>query len=129
MEKESLFHRVGGEIGIEKLIRAFYDRVLADEELGPFFAEAPMDHLRTMQKEFFSKALGGPAFYSGMPLAQVHAGRGIESRHMKRFVRHFLETLEAEREDLSLTEQDVKDVYSRVAIEADRVMGGIAESG
>jgi hemoglobin len=129
MEKVSLFERVGGEIGIEKLIRAFYDRVLTDEELGPFFAKVPMDHLRTMQKEFFSKALGGPAFYSGRPLGQVHAHRGIKTQHMKRFVRHFLETLEHEREDLDLTDQDIKDVYSRIAIEADRVRGGIAESG
>lgn len=126
---ESLFDRIGGEKGIEALIGAFYDRVLADEVLRPFFENAPMDRLRTMQKEFFSEALGGPLFYSGRSLRQVHAGRGITKEHLRRFTGHLLETLEVEREGLSLTPADVNAIYSRIAIEADRVTDDVTESG
>ena len=129
MEKESLFKRVGGEAGIEKLVGAFYERVLGDEVLAPFFKQAPMEHLKTMQKELFSEALGGPLFYTGHSLRQVHAGKGIEHVHVQRFIGHLLKTLEAEREDLEITEQEVKDIYSRIAIETDRVTDDVAESG
>jgi hemoglobin len=129
MSKDSLFARAGGEAGIEKLVEAFYERVLADEVLAPFFEHAPMDHLRTMQKELFSEALGGPLYYSGRSLRQVHAGKGIKRRHVRRFVGHLLKTLEAEREDLKITEQEVKDIYSRIAVEVDRVTDDVTESG
>lgn len=129
MEKETLFERIGGEEGIERLVSAFYDRVTGDEMLGPFFEHVPMEHLKTMQKEFFSEALGGPLFYTGRSLRQVHAGRGIEHKHVQRFVRHLLDTLSAERDDLQISEQEVKDIYSRIAVEADRVTDDVAESG
>lgn len=129
MEKETLFARIGGEVGIEKLVTAFYDRVLADEKLAPFFEHVPMERLLTMQKEFFSEALGGPLYYSGRSLRQVHAGRGIRKRDLRRFTRCLLETLEAECENLELSAQDVKDIYSRIAIEAERITDGVNESG
>src|SRR6056297_3432119 len=109
MEKVSLFERIGGEKGIERLVTAFYKRVLADEKLAPFFENVPQEHLERMQKEFFSEALGGPLFYTGRSLRQVHAGRGIRKRDLRRFTNCLVETLKEERGDLDLSEQDVKD--------------------
>lgn len=129
MEKETLFERIGGEEGVVRLVTAFYERVISDELLAPFFKHVPMEHLQAMQKEFFSEALGGPLYYTGRSMRQVHAGRGIEREHLKRFVKHLLDTLEAEREDLDISEQDVKDIYSRIAVEADRITDDVAESG
>lgn len=126
---ESLFDRVGGEEGVERLVGVFYERVLADPELAPFFAHAPLDHLRTMQKEFFSEALGGPLFFTGRSLRQVHAGRGITKEHLRRFIAHLLTTLREECDDLGLSEREVNQIYERIAIEADRVTDDVAESG
>lgn len=129
MAKESLYERIGAEKGVEHLVAAFYDRVAADETLAPFFEHASMERLRTMQKEFFSEALGGPLFYTGHSLRQVHAGRGIKREHLRSFIKHLLSTLEAEQEELKITDQEVKDIYSRIAIEADRITNDVAESG
>ncbi len=61
MEKlAALFDRVGGEQGVRNLVRSFYDRVLRDPELAPFFEDASIDRLYSMQYEFFAAALGGP---------------------------------------------------------------------
>ena len=125
MEKESLFKRVGGEAGIEKLVGAFYGRVLDDAELAPFFDQAPMEKLRRMQVELFSAALGGPAVYSGRPIREVHAGRGIEKAHLRRFVEHLLPCLQ----DLDLEENEINAIYSRLALMADEVTGGGTEDG
>lgn len=125
MSDESLFERVGGVAGIEKLVGAFYGRVLDDSELAPFFEQAPMEKLRRMQVELFSAALGGPAIYSGRPIREVHAGRGIEKVHLRRFIEHLLPCLQ----DLDLEENEINAIYSRVALLADEVTGGVAEDG
>lgn len=130
MSETSLYDRIGGEAGVVQLVEAFYERVLADEELAPFFRHVPMDALRKMQKEFFSEALGGPLFYSGRPLREVHAGMEIKRRHLTRFTDCLLATLEAEQEGLKLSRQDIDAIYSRIALEADEIAGvGKGEDG
>lgn len=124
-----MFEKIGGEAGVERLVGKFYQRVLADPELGPFFKDAPIDHLQKMQKEFFSEALGGPLFYTGRSMRQVHAGRGIKREHLQSFVQHLLDTLEAERADLNLDRQEIDRIYSRIAVEADRITDDVTESG
>ena len=39
-ENITLYERLGGESGIESIVLAFYARILADPELGPFFRHA-----------------------------------------------------------------------------------------
>lgn len=119
--EQSLYDRLGGEAGVERLVGKFYERVLEDEELAPFFAHVPMERLKAMQKEFFSEALGGPLFYTGRSLRQVHAGRGITKEHLRRFTHHLLVTLETGETDFGLTRHEIDTIYSRIAIEADRV--------
>ncbi|MEI7910532.1 MAG: group 1 truncated hemoglobin [Verrucomicrobiota bacterium] len=117
MPTQSLYERVGGEAGVTRLIGIFYDRVLADPQLSPFFAHIPMEKLRSMQVEFFTSALGGPLQYSGRPLAHVHHGHGITKAHLRRFTEHLLASLES----LALSRQDIQGIYTRIALEADDV--------
>ena len=102
--ESELYHRIGGEKGIDKLIDAFYVQVLADEELAPFFQHVDMTKLHSMQLEFFSAALGGPITYSGRPVGHVHHGRGITPKHIHQFVSHLFETLAVF--DLTAAERD-----------------------
>jgi hemoglobin len=114
---ETLYDRAGGEAGVTKLVDIFYQRVLNDPELSPFFAHIPMAKLRRMQVEFFSSALNGPLHYSGRPLAHVHQGHGITKAHLRRFTEHLLATLQS----LNLSRQDVQSIYTRIALEANEV--------
>lgn len=125
-EHETLYERVGGEDGISLLVESFYDRVLADPELRPFFEDTAMDKLRRMQHEFFTAALGGPGDYSGRPLDQAHAGRGIEARHLQRFVGHLLAVLD---EEFDLEEEDESAIADRIWHYADDVTGSYGLDG
>ncbi|MFN0066708.1 MAG: group I truncated hemoglobin [Limisphaerales bacterium] len=116
-ESTSLYDRIGGETTIRALVDAFYERILNDPELAPFFRQVPVGRLRRMQHEFFSAALGGPIAYSGQSIARVHFGRGIERRHFAGFVAHLLATLrergvgEAEADEIiSLLDRYAPDV-------------------
>jgi hemoglobin len=124
-EKKTLYDRIGGAAGVRHLVRDFYDRVLEDKELQPFFLETPMSKLRTMQFELFSSALGGPVEYTGQPLHLVHFGRGIGKHHLALFSDHLFATLAA----MNLDKQDVHDIISRINTYADQITGSAAVSG
>jgi len=115
----TLYDRLGGEAGIAALLDRFYARVLADPELSPFFADASMGHLRSMQRAFFSAALDGPVVYTGRTLAEVHYGRGIRPPHLRRFVDHLVATLRG----LDVGEADVEAIRERISTYADEVTG------
>jgi hemoglobin len=107
----TLYDRVGGEKGVDKLLIAFYGKVLADPLLKPFFKNTPMDKLIVMQRELFGAALDGPHAYSGRELHEVHAKRGITDRHFHLFRQHLLVTLQ----EAGASADDIRDVVRRVS--------------
>lgn len=115
----TLYDRLGGDIGVSLLIDRFYNRVLADPELEPFFRHASMDKLRNMQLEFFAAALGAPArTYSGRSLEAVHKHMGITSHQLDLFLRHLLETIDF----LHPNEAERTEIYDRIALYGDAVL-------
>ncbi len=121
----SLFERVGGEAGVEKLVDEFYQRVLADGELASFFSNTALEKLRRMQYEFFAAALDGPVKYTGRALGPAHSGLGITRRHVKRFLDHLLETVQG----LELSEDEELEVISRINRYVDEITGTAFSSG
>ena len=125
-EKQNpLFERVGGEAAIAELIHDFYERVLADPELIPFFKHTSIDKLRRMQHEFFSAALDGPITYTGRPLSHVHHGRGITKHHFALYVNHLLDTLQ----DCGINDRDVNEIIGRINTYADEITGDTGPTG
>ena len=124
-KQQTLFERVGGEKTIRELIHEFYDRVVADPELKPFFINTSMDKLRRMQREFFSAALDGPITYTGRPLSYVHHGRGITKHHFALYVAHLIDTLR----DHGINDQDVNDLIGRINTYANEITGDVGSGG
>jgi hemoglobin len=121
---KTLYDRIGGAPGVRKLVTEFYDRVLEDKQLQPFFVESPMAKLRSMQFEMFSAVLGGPTEYIGRPLHEVHFGRGIGKNHLAIFMEHLFATLST----MDLSEKDVHDIISRINTYSDQITGAAAVS-
>ena len=121
----SLYARIGGAAKVHEMVEVFYQRVLADEALRPFFAGIDLKKLHAMQREFFSVALGGPVTYFGKPLAYAHRGRGIERRHLQLFTEHLIATIH----EVELSERDLSDVLDRINIYSSEILGGHGVSG
>jgi hemoglobin len=124
-KQRTLFERVGGEQAIAELIHDFYDRVLADPELKPFFKHTSIDKLRRMQREFFSAALDGPITYTGRPLSHVHHGKNIMKHHFALYVNHLLDTLRK----CGINDQDAADIIGRINTYADEITGDTGHTG
>ena len=117
----SLYERLGGESEIIRLVDLFYEKVLADEEIGGYFSDIPMPRLKNMQKEFFSIALGGPSDYSDINLRHAHHGKGIRTGHFKIFVDILFDTLAA----LELSEDERYEIISQVNTYVDDIVDDV----
>ncbi len=91
----SIYESIGGESALVAVVDDFYVRVLADPQLSGFFAGTNMPKLKGRQVEFFAAALGGPDFYEGASMRQVHAGRGISQADFDRVAFHLTAALAA----------------------------------
>lgn len=121
----TLYDKIGGAPTIEKLVTSFYQNVLFDPELQPFFVDTSIEKLKRMQRAFFSIALGGPVPDEKISLFEAHAGRGIERRHLTRFTEHLLSTLL----EIGIEGSDSEQVIEQVSMYADEVLGESSVDG
>jgi len=93
---ENLYELIGGHDTIKAATERFYERVLEDESLRPFFSETDMAHLRSRQIMFVSMLLGGRT-YTGKDIRGAHSAarvQGITDEHFDLFLKHFRAALE-----------------------------------
>ena len=122
---KTLYETIGGKTNVQRLVTAFYQRVLSDPLISPFFENTSIEKLKKMQIAFFTIALGGGE-PSQMPnLANVHRGRGIESKHLSRFTELLIETLG----EIGIAEGDARKVYERIATYSNDVLGETSVDG
>jgi hemoglobin len=96
-QNPSLFDRLGGEAAIEAAVVGFYDRVMSDPTLAPFFDGLDMGAQIKKQIAFMTMAFAGPNKYSGRDLRTAHARlvqRGLADSHFDSIQVHLRETLE-----------------------------------
>jgi hemoglobin len=91
----TIYDAIGGEPALVAVVDDFYARVLADPQLSGFFAGTNMPKLKGRQVEFFAAALGGPDYYRGLGMREVHAGRGISQADFDRVAIHLTTALAA----------------------------------
>ena len=103
----TLYERLGGAPAISAVVDAFYQRVLADAVLRPFFAETNLQWLKARQKQFFGRALGGPEKYKGRPMREAHAQLPIEQMHFDRVAEHLIAVLNEAKIGFDLIEEVV----------------------
>ena len=122
---ETIYDRIGGAKTIDNLIGTFYRNVLADPLLAPFFANTSIEKLEQMQKAFFTIALGGPDPEIEVSIHEAHRGRGIRREHLTRFTEHLMNTLR----EVGVEEDNAQQVYQRISLYADDVLGESTEDG
>lgn len=90
----TLYDRLGGRDGIRAVVDDFYDRLVADPDLGPFFDDADLDGLRETQTVFLCAAAGGPETYDATPVREAHIDVPFTPAHIQRAVDLLYESLD-----------------------------------
>ena len=85
---DSLYAQLGGKANLAAIVEKFYEKMLADPEIKPFFARAAMPLIRQRQTQFLTQALGGPTDPKNRDAQPGHAQLLPEPRHFDRAATH-----------------------------------------
>ncbi len=105
----TLYERLGGSDAIDASVDIFYEKVLADPLLIPFFAHTDMVKQKRMQRAFLTMAFGGPGNYNGRNMREAHTKsveQGMGDEHFDAVVGHLAATLK----QLGVGDDDINDV-------------------
>ncbi len=113
MEK-SLYEKYGGFATVSRIVMALYERLLDDDDVGPFFDDVDMPRLIDHQTKFVASLMGGPASFSDTHIANAHRHLTINDAHFDKLK----ELLTATLEDFGVDVLDIEAVLG--AFEARR---------
>jgi len=90
---DAVFDLLGGIRAIEDLVETFYDMIMGDPALVPYFAGFSVAKIKQHQMQFLMAVTGGPNIYVGRPLRVAHAALQIPADHFDRAAAHLDATL------------------------------------
>lgn len=117
-----LFDRLGGSAAVAAAVDVFYDKVLADPLLSPYFEGLDMKRQKAHQRAMLTAAFGGPNAYQGRDLTTAHAGlveQGVGDAHFDAVVGHLAATLQ----ELGVAEAEVAEAGAVAESVRDAVLG------
>lgn len=118
MTQQTLFHKLGGQETIEKVVDAFYKKVLADDTVSGFFNETDMEKQRKHQALFIGYALGSGMEFTGRSMAKAHEGMNLQPAHFGAIVKHLTETLK----EFGVSAEDIDQIVSKLATLQDDIL-------
>jgi len=120
---QTIYRDIGGRDAVEAVVDDFYDRVLADEQLAPYFEDMDMDMdmdaLRTHQVQFVSAVAGGPVEYTGADMREAHAHMDITAADFDLVGQY----LQSALEDNGVPDEHVEAIMSEVVALKAPVLG------
>ncbi|WP_348690261.1 group I truncated hemoglobin [Acidovorax soli] len=85
---DKLYQALGGRDAIQAFTDDFYDSMLADPRLAPFFDGINMKHLKRVLADYFCVVAGGPCVYDGVDMKNAHAHLGLSKGDFNALVEH-----------------------------------------
>lgn len=116
---QTIYREIGGQDAVEAVVDDFYERVLDDERLAPYFEDTDMEALRSHQVQFVSAVTGGPVEYSGADMRDAHAHLGVEEEDFDLVGRY----LQAALEGNGVAEEHVEAIMREVVALKEPVLG------
>ncbi|MGC6452518.1 MAG: group I truncated hemoglobin [Candidatus Puniceispirillaceae bacterium] len=114
--EQSLFVKYGSRV-TSGMAECFYDRVLLDAELAPFFEGIDIETLREHLADFLTVVTGGPNIYKGRDIHEAHRHLAITSAHFDRLMTHIAAAaaeLEIEPDDIATIAAAITDLKDQV---------------
>jgi hemoglobin len=90
---KSLFDKYGGFSTVSRIVMTLYDKLLDDDDVGPFFDDVDMPRLIDHQTKFVSSLMGGPASFTDEHIANAHRKLTVGNSHFDRLKDLIHETL------------------------------------
>ncbi|WP_053960321.1 group I truncated hemoglobin [Sulfobacillus thermosulfidooxidans] len=88
----TLYEKYG--VAVDGVVSLFYQKVLDDEDLQPFFLGVNMERQKKHMSAFITYALGGPNNYNGKNMEVAHRKLKINNHHFHAVSMHLSDSLE-----------------------------------
>ncbi len=115
----SHYARIGGGPAIRAAVDKFYQLLLDDPELRPYFT-GDLARLKRHQAALLTEVLGGPAGYRGRDLGEAHAPLAITAEHYRKVGNYLTGVLWI----LQVPEDIIADVAAVVGSLHDQIVAG-----
>jgi hemoglobin len=115
----TLFEKCGGFAVVSKIVLDLYERLLEDDDLGPFFDNVEMRRIVDHQTKFLASLMGGPASYTDEQIRRLHDHLAIGPAHFDRLSAILAQTLR----DHGMSEEDVAHVVGAFELRRRLVVG------
>ncbi|MCO7189412.1 MULTISPECIES: group 1 truncated hemoglobin [unclassified Pseudoalteromonas] len=84
--RPTLYQKIGGEAGLERLVDLFIQEIGRDKAILPYFAKANVSRFRQGFITHLCDTLDGPCDYQGDSMIQIHTGMQITEADFNRVV-------------------------------------------
>jgi hemoglobin len=92
--RSTIYNEIGGAPAVTAVVDAFYERLVDDTDLAPYFAGKDMARLEAHQRALVTVALGGTSEeYNGKMMHPAHAGLAITGQALDKVLDHLLAVL------------------------------------
>lgn len=91
---DSLYQRLGGEQGVDRLVEELLDEVYADTRIAFLFEGSDRDNLHAVIVEQICAETGGPCTYEGLDMRAAHSGLDIRHDEFDAFVEDLIVAME-----------------------------------
>jgi hemoglobin len=82
----SLYHDLGADAGIKKLVDKLIEKYRADARINGIFNETNFEYFAERLREDICVRAGGPCEYQGLSMADAHSGMDIKESEFNYFV-------------------------------------------
>ena len=106
---KTLFDKYGGFSVVSRIVLDLYERLLDDDDVGPFFDNVDMRRIVDHQTKFVSSLMGGPASYTDEQIRRTHDHLVITPAHFDRLSTLLAQTLA----DHGVSGEDVETVVAQ----------------
>lgn len=98
------YTQLGGATGIQAIVDDLLEAILVDDRINFQFAETDIVRFREKLTEQLCAESGGPCNYTGLPMDESHAGRGINNVQFNALVEDLIAVME--RRDVPVAAQN-----------------------
>jgi hemoglobin len=120
-KSKSLFERLGGKEGLEKVVDAFTKNMAANDVTKKRFAKLSKERVEAMKKKTVDqlcKETGGECEYTGKPMKEAHKGMKITEAEWNAMIK----ALHAALEEHGVGETEQSDVLALLAPMRDEIV-------
>jgi hemoglobin len=79
--QQTLFDKYGGFSVVSRIVLDLYERLMDDDDVGPFFDDVEFAKIVDHQTKFVSSLMGGPASYTDDQIEKLHGHLSIATHH------------------------------------------------